>query len=96
MLGQEIVNVLRDTRCTGVIVKQSLVPEGAFTGNSHKCMMVDRSTLQLPEAKVFLNILYFKGEAIALCMENPLVEVILVTHQGQEMHRIQIETGSLL
>ena len=32
MLGQEIVNALRDTGCTGVIVKQWLVPEGAFTG----------------------------------------------------------------
>ena len=31
MLGQETVNVLRDTGCTGVIVKQSLVPESAFT-----------------------------------------------------------------
>ena len=57
MLGQKIVNVLRDTGCTGVIVKQLLVPESAFTGNSHTCMMVDRSTLELSEAKVYLNTL---------------------------------------
>ena len=55
MLGQKIVYVLRDTGCTGVIVKQSLMPESSFTGNSHMCMMVDRSTLELPEAKIYLN-----------------------------------------
>ena len=60
-----------------MIVKQSLVPENSFTGNSHMCMMVDRSTLELPEAKVYLNTLYFEGEVIALCMENPIFEVIL-------------------
>ena len=47
-LGQKIVNVLCDTGCTGVNVKQSLLPESSFTGNSHMSMMVDRSTLELP------------------------------------------------
>ena len=42
MLGQEIVNVLRDTGCTDVIVKQSLVSEGTFTGNVHTCTLLDR------------------------------------------------------
>ena len=45
-------------------------------------MMVDRSTLEPPEAKVYLNTPYFEGEVIALCMENPLVEVILGNQQG--------------
>ena len=52
-----------------MIVKQLLVPESVFTGNSHTSMMVDRSTLELPEAKVYLNTLYFEGEVIALCMK---------------------------
>ena len=42
MLGQKIVNVLYDTGCTGVIVKQSLVPVSSFTGKSLMYMMVDR------------------------------------------------------
>ena len=36
----------------------------------------DRSTLELPEAKVYLDTPYFEGETIALCMENPLVKMI--------------------
>ena len=46
------------------------------------CMMVDRSTLELPEAKAYLNTPYFEGEVIALCIENPLVKVILGNQQG--------------
>ena len=47
------------------------MPESSFIGNSHTCMMIDRSSLELPEAKVYLNTPYFEGEVIALCMEIP-------------------------
>ena len=55
VMGNEMVSVLRDTRCIGVIVKQSLVSSEALTGKIHSCMMVDRTTLQLLEAKVSLD-----------------------------------------
>ena len=77
IMGNQIVSVLRDTGCTGVIVKQSLVSSENLTGKMHSCMMVDRTTLQLPEAKVSLDTPYFKGDTLALCMENPLVDVII-------------------
>ena len=39
--------------------------------------MVDRTTLELPEAKVSLDTPYFKGDTLALYMEKPLVAVII-------------------
>ena len=77
VMGKEMVSVLRDTGCTGVIVKQSLVSSEALTGKIHSCMVVDRTKLQLPEAKVSLDTPYLKGDTLALCMENPLVDVII-------------------
>ena len=77
VIGKEMVSGLRDTGCTGVIVKQSLVSSEALTGKIHSCMVVDRTTLQLPEAKISLDTPYFKGDTFALCMENPLVNVII-------------------
>ena len=77
IMGEKMIDVLRDTGCTGVIIKQSLVSTELLTGKVHTCMMVDRSTLQLPEAKVSLDTPYFKGDTIALCIENPLVDVII-------------------
>ena len=44
--------------------------------------MVDRTTLQLPEAKVSLDTPYFKGDTLAHCMENPLVDVIIGNTPG--------------
>ena len=43
----------------------------------HSCMMVDRTTLQLPVTKVSLDTPYFKGDTLALYMENLLVDVII-------------------
>ena len=77
IMGNDMVSVLRDTGCNGVIVKQSLVSSESLTGKMHSCMMVDRITLKLPEAKVSLDTPYFKGDTLALCMENPLVDVII-------------------
>ena len=64
-----MVSVLRDTWCTGVIVKQSLVSSEALTGKIHSCMMVDRTTLQLSEAKVSLDTPYYKGDTRPLYEE---------------------------
>ena len=50
IMGNKMVSALRNTGCTGVIVKQPLVSIEALTGKMHSCMMVDRTTLQLPEA----------------------------------------------
>lgn len=83
IMGEKMINVLRDTGCTGVIVKHSLVFPELLTGKVHTCVMVDRSTLQLPEAKVSLDTPYFKGDTIALCMENPLVDVIMGNIPGE-------------
>ena len=77
VMGKEMVSVLHDTGCTGVIVKQSLVSSEALAGKIHSCMMIDRTTLQLPEAKVSLDTPYLKGDTLDLCMENPLVDVII-------------------
>ena len=77
MLGNETVEVLRDTGCSGVIVKQILVPEEAYTGRSQTMVMVDCTSRVLPEAKVSIGTSYYNGEVLALCLENPLVDLIV-------------------
>lgn len=44
-IGTQTVNVLRDTGYTGVIIKQSLVPEQAYTGKTRSMVVVDSSSL---------------------------------------------------
>ena len=76
-VGKNPVEVLRDTGCSGVIVSKDLVPESAYTGRSQTMVMVDNSSRVVPEVTVSIDTPYFKGEVLALCVEKPLVGLII-------------------
>ena len=76
-VGEKPVEVLRDTGCLGVIVSKDLVPESAYTGRSQTMVMVDYSSRVVPEVKVSIDTPYYKGEVLALCVEKPLVGLII-------------------
>ena len=76
-VGEKPVEVLRDTGCSGVIVSKDLVPESAYTGRSQTMGMVDYSSRVVPEVKVSIDTPYYKGEVLALCVEKPLVGLII-------------------
>ena len=76
-VGEKPVEVLRDTGCSGVIVSKDLVPESAYTGRSQTMVMVDYSSRVVPEVKVSIDTPYYKGEVLALCVETPLVGLII-------------------
>ena len=76
-VGEKPVEVLRDTGCSGVIVSKDLIPESAYTGRSHTMVMIDYSSRVVPEVKVSIDTPYYKGEVLALCVEKPLVGLII-------------------
>ena len=76
-VGEKPLEVLRDTGCSGVIVSKDLVPESAYTGRSQTMVMVDYSSRVVPEVKVSIDTPYYKGEVLALCVEKPLVGLII-------------------
>ena len=76
-VGEKPVEVLRDTGCSGVIASKDLVPESAYTGRSQTMVMVDYSSRVVPEVKVSIDTPYYKGEVLALCVEKPLVGLII-------------------
>ena len=76
-VGEKPVEVLRDTGCSGVIVSKDLVPESAYTGRIQTMVMVDYSSRVVPEVKVSIDTPYYKGEVLALCVEKPLVGLII-------------------
>ena len=76
-VGEKPVEVLHDTGCSGVIVSKDLVPESAYTGRSQTMVMVDYSSRVVPEVKVSIDTPYYKGEVLALCVEKPLVGLII-------------------
>ena len=71
------VQVLRDTGCNGVIVKCDLVPHRCFTMSRQRIILMDRSVIEVPVAKARVDTPVFCGEVYALCIQNPVCEVII-------------------
>lgn len=82
MLGSKFVTVLRDTGCSGVVVKTSLVDEDCFLDRYQNCLLADGTSIRVPLAKLDVNTPYYKGEVIAWCMEQPIYDVIIGNIEG--------------
>ena len=76
------VKVMRDTGSTTYVVKQSFVDAEQMTGNYELCMLIDGVVKRFPTAIVKINTPYYKGTVKALCMENPVQELIVGNISG--------------
>ena len=65
------VEVLRDTGCSGVIIRRELVHKTDFTGEMGHIMTVDRTIKRAPMAKVEVDTLFYIGTVEVLCLQDP-------------------------
>ena len=77
MVGNKSVTVLRDTGCSGVILKRELVAEEQLTGKVGYIMAVARTLLKAPFANVEISMPYYSGKVEALCLRDPLYQLII-------------------
>ena len=71
------VSVLRDTGCSGVVIKRDLVVEEELTGRFGYMPLIDKTIRKAPIAKVFIDTPYFTGEAEAQCLPDAMYDVII-------------------
>jgi len=76
-LGEMPVSVLSDTGCSTVVVRRSLVNEDQLTGSRETRVLIDGTVRRVPVAEVVLKTPYFTGTIRAVCMRNPLYDVII-------------------
>ncbi|GFO29203.1 hypothetical protein PoB_005570800, partial [Plakobranchus ocellatus] len=69
--------VLRDTGCTCVGIRQSLLKPNDFTIDTATCQMFDGSEKKFRKATAFIETPFFTGKVTALALVNPIVDVIL-------------------
>jgi len=72
LLENQPVQVLRDSGCSTVVVRRSLVSEDKLTGHDERCMLIDGTIRRTPVAQIYVDTPYFTGRATAVCMKNPL------------------------
>ena len=71
------VKVLRNTGCSGVIIRRELVDETDFTGEMGHIMTVECTIKRAPMAKVEVDTPFYVGTVEALCLQNPLFDLII-------------------
>lgn len=76
LFGHKVM-VLRDTGCSTVVVRRSLVPDNCLTGETVLCGLIDGTLRQNPVAKISVESPYLKGEVNAICMLNPMYDLIV-------------------
>jgi len=57
----KLVTVLRDTGCSTVVVRRSLIPDEKLTGLEERCILIDGSIRQTPVARIEVDTPYFPG-----------------------------------
>ena len=81
-IGNQYVKTLRDTGCSGVVIRSSFVKPDQFTGQSHICILIDGSSKKVPMANVHVDTPFYTGPVEAMCMESPIYDLIIGNISG--------------
>ena len=71
------IESLRDTGCSGVIIRRKLVDETNFIREMRHIMTVDRTIKRAAMAKVEVDTLFYVGTVEALCLQDLLFDLII-------------------
>jgi len=76
-VGEKSVNVLRDTGCSGIVVKKNLVSEDQFTGDCNVMLLIDDTARKVPIAKIDVDTPYLKGHVEEQCLPDAVYDLIV-------------------
>ena len=76
-VGDQKVEVLRDTGCTGVVVKLKFVKPEELTGDQKRCVLIDKTVRICKVAKINVDTPYLKGEVYATCLDDAVCDLII-------------------
>jgi len=74
--------VVRDTGCSTVVMRRSLIPDEKLTGTEEKCILIDGTLRQTPVAKIEVETAYYSETVLVVCMKYPLYDLIVGNIQG--------------
>ena len=81
-VGEHRVKVLRDSGCSGVVIRRSLVDDHHLTGQHRACVLIDGTVRRVPVAQVHVNTPYYTGFVTAICMTSPIYDLVLGNIEG--------------
>ena len=81
--GKE-VRVLRDTGCTGVVVRRSLVSDGQMLNKQSGVTLINNYNQRCPMARINIDCPFFKGTTDALCIDDPAHDLVIGNIEGSK------------
>jgi hypothetical protein len=81
-IGKHRVKVMRDSGCSGVMVKSKFVESHQKTGIVRPCKLIDGTIKQYPVAMVSIDTPYYVGTVRAFYVEDPMCDVIIGNIEG--------------
>ena len=76
------VKALRDTGCTGCVIRRSLISDYKLIGKESD---VDGTTQKYPLAVIDIDCPFFTGKTEALCMEDTLYNLVIENIDGSKL-----------
>ena len=81
-VGTHTVSTLRDTGCSGVVVRKKFVNDDQYTGKYCYILLIDNTVWQVSIVKVQVDTPYLKGEVEAQCLPDTLYDLIIGNVEG--------------
>ena len=81
--GKE-VRVLRDTGCTGVVVRRSLVSDGQMLNKQSGVTLINNYKQRCPMARINVDCPFFRGTRDALCIDDPAHDLVIGNIEGSK------------
>ena len=81
--GKE-VRVLRDTGCTGVVVRRSLVSDGQMLNKQSGVTLINNYKQRCPMARINIDSPFFRGTTDALCIDDPAHDLVIGNIEGSK------------
>ena len=81
--GKE-VRVLRDTGCTGVVVRRSLVSDGQMLNKQSGVTLINNYNQRCPMARINIDCPFFRGSTEALCIDDPAHDLVIGNIEGSK------------
>ena len=81
--GKE-VRVLRDTGCTGVVARRSLVSDGKMLNKQSGVTLINNYKQRCPMARINIDCTFFRGSKDALCIDDPAHDLVIGNIEGSK------------
>ena len=81
--GKE-VRILRDTGCTGVVVRRSLVSDGQMLNKQSGVTLINNYKQKCPVARINIDCPFFRGTTDALCIDDPAHDLVIGNIEGSK------------